>query len=304
MKTLELPKWLEENASVSLPASRGCLWRIDYLEKTLQQIEKVVAAEAKTASNRQHTFLFKLEPHVKLGGMLALVLAAAVTKQLLFLTALTILLPLMAVFQGLGLKSYAMRVWLPAFIFTGLSVLPAVLSWVTPGENVITLYSGLNLQIGVFTLPVELYITKQGIQSALFVMLRSASSLGLAALLITTTRWSQITKTLRGFRLPPSVVAVLDLTYRYIYLFLLLFMDFIMGRKSRLVGREAYKAKLTFIGSAIAGFLRLIAEYSTDINHAMLSRGYRGQYYREQTLKIRQPEFIFLLVVAVLCYFA
>ena len=55
---------------------------------------------------------------------------------------------------------------------------------------------------------------------------------------------------------------------------------------------------------AISDFLRMIKGYSYDIHYAMQSRGYSGDHYPELMIKVRTIDICFLIVVAVLCYYA
>jgi len=203
--------------------------------------------------------------------------------------------------SGFGCRSFAIRVFIPTLFFVGLAVLPGVINWITPGEAFYTLYTGVSWKFGYFTLPTELTITKQGLQAAGFVVLRAAASLGLATLFIKTTRWSLVTKALAKLGLPTEIVTVLDLTYRYMYLFLLLLADYLMGRRSRLVGVETEAAKISWVGGTIAAFLQLTLEYSEDLHFAMQSRGYCGQPYATEPIRWHKADAIFLAVVVILC---
>ena len=128
--------------------------------------------------------------------------------------------------------------------------------------------------------------------------------MGLATLLIKTTRWSLLTKALAKLGVPTGLVTVLDLTYRYIYLFLFLFMEYLLGRKSRLVGRESKLAPLAWIGGTISGFLRLTVEYSQELSEAMQSRGYCGEHFPGPSIQLHRLDLCFLLTVIILCYYA
>lgn len=300
MKQTVLPNWLQTNSCTPLPQYSGGWRRTDYLGKTLGQLERILAEDPQNA-NAPKGLLKKLDPHVKLCGAFILLVAAAITSKLLFLTVLNLVILGVALIEGFGFRGFAARVWLPAFIFSGLTVLPGTMSWVTPGESLYVVYAGLTLHFGFITLPETLYVTKQGVQSLLFVTLRSAASLGLMALLIKTTRWTIITKAFLRFGLPSALVAVLDMTYRYLYLFLLFLLEYIMGHKSRITGNEMYADKLSWIGRTIADFLRLTREYSEDIQHAMLARGFTGEYYKEK-LTVNKKDACFLLAAALLSF--
>jgi cobalt/nickel transport system permease protein len=305
MKTATLPDWLQRTDPVELPQANNRGFGKDYLEKTLSHINRVLTEDAGSSRISDYQgILQKLETPIKLLGIVALLIAASVTKSIAFLVCLNMVIFCTALQSGIRCKAFSIRVWLPTCLFAGIAVLPGIINWITPGEPLYTFYTGGALQLGYFTLPADLAITKQGLQAASFVVLRAGASLGLATLFIKTTRWSLVTQALAKFGLPSEIVTVLDLTYRYIYLFLLLLLEHLMGRRSRLVGVESESAKISWIGGTIAAFLRLTWGYSQEINYAMQSRGYCGEHYSTVPIRLRSCDGIFLVVIAVLCYCA
>lgn len=305
MKTNILPEWLTQNPYAELPECRGTWSCKDYIEKTLHDINKIMSEDANSVMISGYKGIMQqIEPHIKLVGFMALILSASLTKSIAFLGCINMVILFAALLSGIGLYVFGIRVWVPTLLFVGVSVLPGIISWITPGEPVYTIYTGLSWHIGSVAIPGEMTITKQGVQSALFVILRTAASLGLATLLMKTTRWSVLTRVLAKIGLSSTIISVLDMTYRYIYLFLLLLMEYLMGRKSRLVGVESQSAKISWIGGTITDFLRITREYSQEINHAMQSRGYYGEHYAEAKIKIQVIDICFLAAVTILCYYA
>lgn len=303
MNTSTLPDWLQQNDRVVLPQAKHQGFSKDYLEKTLNHINKVLTEDAcSLAISDYQGLLQRLETPIKLFGIVALIIAASLTKSIAFLVGLNVVILCTAIRSGINCKAFGIRVWLPTCLFAGIAVLPGIVNWITPGEPLYTFYTGrAALQLGYFTLPGDLTITKQGLQAASFVVFRAAASLGLATLFIKTTRWSLVTQALAKFGLPSEIVTVLDLTYRYIYLFLLLLAEHLLGRRSRLVGVESESAKIIWIGGTIAAFLRLTWGYSQEINYAMQSRGYCGEHYATAPIHMRPIDRCFLVVIAVLC---
>ena len=305
MNTKVLPEWLKQNSCIELPKFKNKWSYTDYLEKTLKKINSIMSEDADSiTSSGYNGLLQQIEPHIKLVGIIILMISAALTKSIVFLICINIVILFVALQSKIHLKTFGIRVWIPTFLFSGIAVLPGVVNWITPGESLYTIYTGLSWTIGSFAVPSDLSITKQGVQSVLFVTLRTAASLGLASLIIKTTRWSLLTRVLAKMGLSATIVTVLDLTYRYIYLFLLLLMEYFMGRKSRLVGIESQSEKFSWIGGTISDFLRITRAYSQEINHAMLSRGYCGEYYAESNIKVRTIDFWFILAITILCYYA
>jgi cobalt/nickel transport system permease protein len=147
-----------------------------------------------------------------------------------------------------------------------------------------------------------LTITRQGFAGAVFVLLRTTASLGCILLLVKSTRWPVLTGAIGSLGVPSIFVMALDLTYRYIFLFLTLLYDYILGRKSRLVALENSRSRFEWIGSALAGFFRLSLEYSRDITFAMLARGYTGDNENKERLPLRlkTPDWCFILMVIII----
>ncbi|SEJ51465.1 cobalt/nickel transport system permease protein [Propionispira arboris] len=303
MNRLDLPAWLQSNDTIRLPAVTHSWKPHNYLEKTLKKIHAILSEDNRSVLNNQDGLLQKLEPHMKVTGLLTVILLAALTQNLVFLIMLNSIILFAALQSRIRLGDYFVRIWLPIFFFTGIAVLPGIINWVTPGDPLYTIYSNLTFSGHFFTLPAELTITRQGVKSALFVILRSAASLGIAMLLIKTTRWSVLTKVLAKYGLSNIIVTILDMTYRYIYLFLFIFMDYVLGRKSRLVGLETQSSKIAWIGGTISDFLRITLEYSQDIQYALESRGYTGIYYAEAKGPLHLIDFGFAAAIIILgCY--
>ncbi len=273
-----LPTWLATGETGPLLTAERRWRRADYLTKTLADIQKIMAEDIlQTGVAARPGFLQALEPRVKTVAAATLLIAVALAAGIPALAAFHCLLFLAALASGLGPKPYLIRTWLPALVFAGFAVLPAIFSWVTPGHPVLVVYDGADWHIGPFALPAQLAVTRQGLTAAAMVLLRAAASLGIVALLVKTTRWPALTKALQALGMPAVFVLVLELAYRYLFLFLLLLADYLLGRRSRLVGAEPALAKLEWVGGTLAGFLRLAGEYSKEIAAAMQARGFGGE---------------------------
>ncbi len=297
-----LPSWLSTGEPSPLPSAKRRWRRADYLAKTLADIQKIMAEDMlQTGVAARPGLLQPIEPRVKVVGLVMLLLAVALTASIPALAALHGLLILTALASGIGPKTYLLRVWLPALLFAGLVVLPAIFSWVTPGDPLIFVYRG-EWRLGPLALPADLAVTRQGLTAAVMVLLRSAASLGLVMLLVKTTRWPALTKAFQSLGVPAVFVLVLELTYRYLFLFLLLLADFLLGRRSRLVGGESPLDRLEWIGGTLAGFLRLAGEYSREIAAAMTARGFGGAAQPAPAVRPGPGEAVYLVAVIAICF--
>ncbi len=64
-------------------------------------------------------------------------------------------------------------------------------------------------------------------------------SVSLAVLLVMTTPWADLLKSLRAIHVPQIFVLILSMTYRYIFLFLHTMNGLFLARKSRIVARTS-----------------------------------------------------------------
>ena len=83
----------------------------------------------------QGGLLQRVDPRVKLVGLLLLLVATGLVHHVAVLVAVYAATLLLAAASGLPLGFFVKRVWLFVPIFTGIVVLPATLSIVTPGRR-------------------------------------------------------------------------------------------------------------------------------------------------------------------------
>lgn len=240
---------------------------------------------------RGNGLLQRLDPRVKLVGMLLLILTAVGTHSLFVLLGLLMLACTLAIASRVPIGAVMLRVWLSVMLFTGLLALPAIV--LVPGD-------------AVYQLPlVDLTVTWQGLTSAGFLVGRSLSSASFAILLILCTPWPHVLKALRILRVPAIFVVILGMTYRYIFLFLKTARAMFEARRSRAVGvlgrRETRR-----LASASAGVLMSKSiQLSSDVYLAMISRGYRGEDFTLHDFRMRWLDWAvlaFLTAAAVLAF--
>lgn len=236
----------------------------DFAEKTLSAILK---ASEHAASADQISFsqglLQRVDPRVKLPGILLLIFAVAASHRLVLIGILFLGAVGAAMLSGIRLRRLALWVWLPVLLFTGAIALPAL--FLTPGE-VLWSYGFLS-------------ITQTGLRSAAFLLSRAGTAATLSALLILTTPWGKVLKALRVFRCPVVLVTILGMTYRYIFVLLATAWEMLESRKSRTVGRLPSPEARRLAASSIGVLLSKSLQLSGDVHLAMQSRGFRGEVY-------------------------
>jgi cobalt/nickel transport system permease protein len=259
-----------------LAARRG---RHSFVEKTARGLLDA-AAQGMYAEDMAVTggFLQRLDPRVKLAGIGALILAAVAVHRLGVLAAILAAAVLLALLSHIPLRLLAARVWLAVVGFTGVIALPAI--FLTPGHV-------------VYRLPILAWpISEQGLRSAAFLVLRGETAATLATLLILSTLWTHLLRALRYFGAPVAVVAILGMTYRYMFLLLATARDMFESRESRMVGVLEPADRRRLAAASAGVLLGKTMEASGEVHMAMLARGFRGEIRLLEELRMRARDWV------------
>ena len=250
-----------------------------FIERT---IASLLAASQYAATAEQMAagggVLQKVDPRVKVAGLFGLVFVVAASRELRVIGAIFAIAVLLALLSRIGVGRLMAWVWMPALFFTGAIALPAV--FLTPGNPLATL--------GPLTL------TAQGVRSAAFLTSRAETAATLSALLVLTTPWPWVLKALRTFRIPMVLVAILGMTYRYIFVILQTAFEMLESRKSRTVGVLEPRERRRLAASAVGVLLSKSLQLSGDVHLAMQSRGFRGEVFVMQDFRAKLADWYWL----------
>jgi len=217
-----------------------------------------------------------LDPRVKLVGLLALVVAAALSRKLAVMAALFGLGIVLALASRLSLWSLAKRVWVVAFGFTFMIAAPAL--FLTPGVAVYRLGS--------------LAITAQGLRSALLLIARVETAVTLSSLLVLTTPWMHLLKALRTLLVPVEVIMLLAMTHRYVVLLTETANAMFESRQSRVVGRLNGQQQRRLMVNTGGVLLSKTLEMGNQVFLAMQARGFRGEVRLLNEFRMRARDYV------------
>ncbi len=253
--------WLIPRSPTPVPGHRR---RRSFVENTARHLvnamQKALFAEDLA---RAGGFMQGLDARVKLAGMGALIVAAVAVRQLPVLGALFLCAVLLALLSRIPLGVLAGRVWIAVLGFTGVIALPAI--FLTPGDP-------------LYRLPVLHWtITAQGLSGAAFLLLRAETAATLSVVLVLTTLWTQLLRALRILHVPVVLVAILGMTYRYIFLFLQIAKDMFEAREVRLIGTLDPPDRRRLAAASTGVLLEKSLQVSGEVHTAMLARGFRGE---------------------------
>jgi cobalt/nickel transport system permease protein len=236
--------------------------RTGILEHTLGEITGTLerALFAEEISTRDGLFQ-SMDARVKVLSVLLLLISVSLSHSLLVIGSIYLLVFVFAWASAISAGFLIKRVWLALPFFTGLVILPAL--FITPGR-------------ALLHLPLGLVITRTGVSTVLFLLLRVSTSVSLTLLLILTTPWNTVLSALSVLHVPDTFILILGMTYRYIYLLLHTANDMFLSRKSRVVGRLSTSENQKMLAAVSATLLSKSLNMSSEVYLAMQSRGFRG----------------------------
>ena len=274
-------------ATQVLGTGRGRDGRIGWLEQTVggitTNIEHAIFTERHA---RSAGWLQRRDPRIKMAGSLTAILAASLTTSISGLALLYAATLAAAWASRVPFGFFVKRVWAGIPFFAGIVVLPAI--FFVPGPRV------FDLAIG----PAHLAPSWNGLFGAALFISRVGVSVSLAILLVVTTPWADVLKSLRALKVPAVFVLVLSMTYRYIFLFLHTANGILLARKSRVVGRTSGSEQRRWVTGTMGNLMSRAFKMSNDVYAAMLARGFGGEVRTFTTYRARPADWAALAGVA------
>lgn len=234
----------------------------------------------------QQGFLQSLDPRVKVATFLILIMQILFTSSISVLLFLYVFCLLLVLVSRINLGFFLMRTLIFIPLFSLFIAIPAIFSFFSPGETLVT-WSILGLKF---------MITRQGLNGALFFLMRVISSVSFVVLLSITTKHFELLKVLRIFKIPQIFVMTLGMCYRYVYLFVEIIQNTYLAIKSRVGVLVHYKSAQHIVAWNIASLWNRSVSLNEEVYKAMLSRGFKGEALAWDDFKIKTRDWFWLLV--------
>jgi cobalt/nickel transport system permease protein len=223
---------------------------------------------------RRPGWLQGLDPRVKILMFAAVVIAASASSSLAVLIGVYALLLVAARTSQLPFDFFVRRTWLGIPFFAGVVVLPSIFFGLPP--RLFELAWG----------PFQVGLSLPGLYGAAVFVIRVGVCVSLAVLLVLTTRWSDLLKSLRALRVPQVFILILSMTYRYVFLFLHTMNGMFEARKSRVVARLGGGEDRRWITRSMGVLLNRSFQMSSSVYAAMLARGFTGEVRTYSTYRV------------------
>ena len=204
-----------------------------------------------------------LDPRIKIVTVLFGLLLVLFTRSIAVLGLLYLLSLLVSTLSRIDLAVFLKRTWVFIPLFSLFIAIPALFSFVSPGETVLSAGG--------------LHVTRNGLMAAGFFIGRVITSVSLVVLLSMTTRHFDLLKALRFFGIPQIFVMVLGMCYRYLYLFVEIVENTHRAIRSRIGSGMHHRKGQRVVAWNIAHLWMRSYALNEQVYNAMVSRGFRGE---------------------------
>ena len=259
--------------------------QLGWLEHTISGIASSIERAVFTEEHaRRRGWLQGIDPRAKLGMFLALILAASLSNNLMILVGLYLVILGAAYASHMPFDFFVKRVWLGIPFFAGIVIIPSI--FLLPGPHL------FDLAIG----PIHLGASIPGLVDAVIFVARVGVSVSLAVLLVLSTPWADLLKSLQAVGVPQAFVLLLSMTYRYIFLFLHTATGLFEARKCRTVGRTQGSEHRRWISGSMGSLMNRSFQMSNDVYAAMAARGFTGHIRTYSAYRMTPADWGALLV--------
>jgi cobalt/nickel transport system permease protein len=288
---VELPDWMgttEYTDCLGMPKSRRGM---GFLRKTLYELQKGLSCERLSEYYAQQDGLLQgIDPRLKLIAALGLILWASLTRNMIILLGLWLLTVILTYFSRLPVLKLQKNIWAFIPFITLLAAVPGMFNLINDGTPLLVVHRfSETVSLWGYDLPPSIFISYQGFMAALYLFLRVGISLSFGVLLAVTTPVSSLLKSLRTLGVPALFIMIIEMTYRYLVLLLMLSVEMFEARKMRTVGRLPLRRQQAQVGSSIGALFIKSMMMAEETYQAMTARCYTGAYqeptYQEDGLE-------------------
>ncbi len=273
--------------------------RFSFLDKTIRNAATTVKSiyiQAENAS--KENFIHSLNPYIKLISLLWLVIVISLAHHITAQIIITAFILLLFIFAGLKILSVYKKIFLLAFIFGFIVVLPASLNVITPGKiicNLITFDKPSHFWI--YHIPQQIGFTEEGIHIVSLVFLRVLNSISIALLIVFTTSFPGLIKSFKLFGIPDTFLMIIMLAYKYIFILSKTIEETYFALKSRLIRNIKNRNTRKLISGRVFFIFRRSKTNYENTYYAMVSRGYTGKIFLHSEKSFDDKDIVALLIV-------
>ncbi len=284
----KIPAFLLDRSSPSLPEWGSGRVRISFVEKGLGHLAAMMRSGHLPMESLSKKGLFqKIDPRIKIFFLIFFIIIVSLKKDLSSEIFLFIFILMLVLLSRLKIVNFYGRVLLVGFFFGFLIAFPSAFNWVVRGDVILPIASfSRSYDFWIYHIPATIGITKEGMLGVTLLTMRVINSLSLSFLVLYTTSFPELIMALKILRVPDTFLVVINLCYKYIFIFSKTIEDMYLAKRARMLGGDDSRKAREWIGGRLALIFRRTQVRCEDVFMAMAGRGFSDtiKLYRSKTI--------------------
>ncbi|HNZ42987.1 MAG TPA: cobalt ECF transporter T component CbiQ [Bacteroidales bacterium] len=270
-----------------------------FIDRTLKATAKAMNTVYYQANNSSKpTFTGKLHPATKLFSLIYIIVIISIVNSPAAQGIISGMLFLCFVFSSFNLVKTYKRLLVFGFFFGFIVVVPAAFNIITPGKTLWHLFSfPKEYRLWIYHVPQNIDVTEEGALLVLRFFFRVFNSISITYLVVFSTPFAELIKSLKTLFIPDTFLMVIMLAYKYILILSLSIEETYFAMRSRLLGHVRNKNIRILIAGRIHYIFRRSKQTYELTYLAMVSRGYTGKIVLGRPQKIIYTDIIVLTIV-------
>jgi cobalt/nickel transport system permease protein len=297
----KIPPYLIMTADVHFNPAKIKRAKLSFLDKTILNSSKAVKSIYLQAENAAtDNIIQEINPKVKLISLIYMAIIISIVNNTVTQILISGFILVFYIIARLKIFEVYRKIFLLAFLFGFIVVLPASLNIITPGKIIFNLFTfNRPIHFLIYTIPQNIGFTANGFQVVSLVFFRVLNSVAFALLVVFTTPFPTFIKSFKMIGVPDTFLMILSLAYKYIFILSRTIEETYFAFKSRLSGNINNSSIRKLIGGRIFFiFKRSVIIYQSTY-HAMVSRGYEGKVILHSQNHFTVKDFIVIFVIVI-----
>lgn len=220
-------------------------------------------------------FFHRIDARIKMLFLIFFIIIVSLKKEIVPEIIIALFVFGLTAISRLNLFNFYKKVIPLGFIFGFLIALPSAFNIITKGEVILpVIHLSRSYDIWIYHVPETIGITREGISGVVMLTMRVLNSVALSFLILYTTPFPEIIRALKVFKVPDTILMIITLTYKYIFIFAKIVEDMHLAKKSRIAGVVSNAEVRKWIAGRIAFIFKKTQQRCEDVFNAMLSRGF------------------------------
>jgi cobalt ECF transporter T component CbiQ len=289
-----IPRFLlEKPASHAFVEGREKI-KISFIEKGINQMADVIKSgyvQCETAS--MDGFVQGIDARVKVMFLFLYVIIISLEKEIMPEVYLGSFFFALVLISRLNIYNFYKKVFLLGFLFGFLIAFPSAFNIIVKGDIIFpVLHLSKDYHFWVYHIPAEIGITREGLHVVTMLTIRVINSLSGAFLVLNTTPFPDIIKALKLMKVPDSFLMIINLAYKYIFIFAKTVEDMHRAKKSRLARQVSNTDARKWAAGRMGFIFNKTRMRCEEIFKAMLSRGFSEEVKLYEPGKLNTRDFI------------